>query len=259
MKYVFSLFRALFSIYGLITFIAIMLLIFPLIMLASFFGKIKGGNIIYKIIFVWAEVNFLLWGIHHKNYFEEPHNANKQYVFIFNHNSYMDIPVLMKVIRKQHFRILGKAEIAKVPVFGFIYKYVVIMVNRESSAKRSASVRQLKNYINKGISVAIAPEGTFNETGNPLADFYDGAFRVAIETQTAIKPILFLDTYNRLNPKTVLSFTPGKCRAVYLEEISVKGLTLKDVKLLKEKVYKIMEQKLIFYKASWIKQTSSLQ
>ena len=107
--------------------------------------------------------------------------------------------------------------------------------------------------IRKNISVVIAPEGTFNTTGQPLKEFYDGAFRVAIETQTPIKPILFLDTYDRMSYLNVLSLTPGRSRAVYLQEISVDGLTVKDVGMLKEKVYKLMKEKLIFYKASWIK------
>ena len=99
----------------------------------------------------------------------------------------------------------------------------------------------------------IAPEGTFNMTTNPLKEFYDGAFKIAIETQTPIKPILFLDTYDRLNYKSIFSLTPGRSRAVYLEEISVDGLTGKDATMLKEKVYKLMEEKLVAYKASWIK------
>ena len=76
---------------------------------------------------------------------------------------------------------------------------------------------------------------------------------MAIETQTPIKPILFLDTYDRMSYRSVLSLTPGRCRTVYLEEISVAGLTINDVNILKEKVYSLMEQKLIYYKASWIK------
>jgi len=126
------------------------------------------------------------------------------------------------------------------------------MVDRSSVEKRARSVKQLKSIINKGISVVIAPEGTFNMTGCPLKEFYDGAFRVAIETQTPIKPILFLDAYDRLSYRSIFSLSPGRSRAVYLQEISVEGLTVKDVKMLREKVYKLMEQKLIQYKASWI-------
>ena len=252
MKYAIFVLKAIFSIYVFILFIVIMLLLFPFVIAVSFFGKVKGGNIIYKICQRWADVIFVLCGLFHKNYFEAPHDNNKQYVFVFNHISYMDIPVLMKVIRKQHFRILGKAEMSKIPVFGFFYKHAVVMVNRESAQKRVASILQLKKVIAKKISVVIAPEGTFNTTHHPLKKFYDGAFRVAIETQTPIKPILFLDTFDRMNYKSILSITPGRSRAIYLEEISVEGLTIKDVKFLKEKVYHIMENKLNFYKPNWI-------
>ncbi len=208
---------------------------------------------IYTICQIWTDVIFVLWGIFHKNYFEVPHDRNKEYVFVFNHISYMDIPVLMKAIRNQHFRILGKAEMSKIPVFGFFYRNAVVMVDRTSAQKRTASVRQLKSVIRKNISVVIAPEGTFNTTQQPLKEFYDGAFKIAIETQTPIKPILFLDTYDRMSYRNLLSLTPGRSRAIYLQEISVDGLTVKDVSMLKEKVYNLMEEKLIFYKASWIK------
>ncbi|MEO6734383.1 MAG: lysophospholipid acyltransferase family protein [Ferruginibacter sp.] len=230
-----------------------MFVLFPFVIIASFFGKIRGGNFIYRICQLWADCIMPLWGIYHKNLFEVPHDRNKSYVFIFNHISYMDIPVIMKAIRKQHFRILGKSEMAKIPVFGFFYKNAVVMVDRSSAEKRARSVQKLKAVIRKGISIVIAPEGTFNMTTKPLKDFYDGAFKIAIETQTPLKPILFLDSYDRLNHQSIFSLMPGKSRAVYLEEISVKGLTPKDVIVLKEKVYNLMEEKLKAYKASWIK------
>ena len=253
MRYLLLVLRAGFSIYGFLLFILIMLLLFPLVIIASFFGKLRGGNIIYRICQVWADCMMVLWGIRHQNLYEMPHDTNKQYVFVFNHISYMDIPMLMKAIRKQHFRILGKAEMAKIPVFGFFYRNAVVMVERDSAEKRARSVQKLKAVIRKGISVVIAPEGTFNMTHHPLKEFYDGAFKIAIETQTPIKPILFLDTYDRLHYESIFSLTPGKSRVIYLEEIGVKGLTIKDVKDLKEKVFNLMERKLIAYQASWIK------
>jgi 1-acyl-sn-glycerol-3-phosphate acyltransferase len=75
---------------------------------------------------------------------------------------------------------------------------------------------------------------------------------VAIETQTPVKPVLFLDAYSRMNYKSIFSLTPGRCRIVYLDEIPVEGLTFDDVAKLREKVFAIMEQKLRKYKASWI-------
>ena len=253
MKHIFLLFRVLFSLYGLVLFILFLLLIFPWVIGASFFGKIRGGNFIYRICQFWADAMMLFWGIRHRNFFEIPHNKNNQYVFIFNHISYMDIPIIMKAIRKQPFRILGKSEMSKIPVFGFLYRNAVVMVDRSNAERRAKSVLQLKAFIRKGISVVIAPEGTFNMTSSPLKEFYDGAFKIAIETQTPIKPILFLDTYHRMHYKSIFTLLPGRSRAIFLEEISVEGLTLDDLQLLKKKVYDIMEQKLVDYQVSWIK------
>jgi 1-acyl-sn-glycerol-3-phosphate acyltransferase len=253
MQYLLFVLRAIFSLYGFLLFILIMLVLFPFVIIASFFGKVRGGNMIYRICQGWADCMMVLWGIRHQNYYEAPHNTGKQYVFVFNHISYMDIPMLMKAIRNQYFRILGKAEMAKIPVFGFFYRNAVVMVDRESAEKRARSVQKLKAVIRKGISVVIAPEGTFNTTHYPLKEFYDGAFKIAIETQTPIKPILFLDTYDRLNYKSIFTLTPGKSRVIYLQEVSVQGLTIKDVKDLKERVFNLMQEKLMAYNASWVK------
>jgi 1-acyl-sn-glycerol-3-phosphate acyltransferase len=152
----------------------------------------------------------------------------------------------------QHFRVLGKAEIAKVPVFGFVYRKAAVLVDRGSTGARAKSVSILKAILRKNVSVVIAPEGTFNMTGKPLKDFYDGAFRIAIETQTPIKPVLFLDAFKRLNYKSIFSFSPGKSRAVFLEEISVEGLNQNDLPELKIRVYDQMHEALIKYKAGWI-------
>ncbi|MDO9373372.1 MAG: lysophospholipid acyltransferase family protein [Ferruginibacter sp.] len=249
--------KFIFSVYGFLLFIVVMLVLFPFVFLASFLGRVKGGNIIYRFCKGWADFIMVLWGIRHRNIYEVPHDPARQYVFVFNHISYMDIPVIMKSVRKQHFRILGKAEMGKVPIFGFFYRNAVVMVDRSSADKRAASVKKLKAVIRKGISVVIAPEGTFNTTGHPLKEFYDGAFKIAIETQTPIKPMLFLDTYDRLNNQSIFSLTPGRSRTIYLEEISVSEYTIKDVKLLKDRVYKLMDEKLRNYEASWITEVSA--
>jgi len=229
-----------------------MLVVFPLVVVASFFGKIKGGNFIYALCRVWTDIWLFFIGVFHKNIFLSFLDTDKQYIFIANHISYLDIPVILKCIRHQRIRALGKFETKNIPVFGFIYRSSVVMVDRSSASNRANSVRILKSVLKKGISIFIFPEGTFNETNQPLKDFYDGAFRIAIETQTPIKPILFLDTYDRLNYKSIFSLTPGKSRAIFLDEISTENLSLNDLPNLKEKIYHLMEEKLIEYKATWI-------
>ena len=253
MKKILKPVQYIYTLYAVILFVTYLLVVFPLVVLASFFGKIKGGNFLNRICWLWADILFPLLGMHHRNIYTAPHDRSRQYVFVFNHISYWDIPIIMKTVRRQHFRVLGKAEMGKIPVFGFMYRQAAVTVDRSSPENRAKSVRQLKSIINRGISVVIAPEGTFNMTHQPLKDFYDGAFRIAIETQTPIKPLLFLDAYDRLSYESIFSFTPGRSRSVFLEEVPVEGLTMEDMPALKEKVYKMMEENLIGYKASWIK------
>jgi 1-acyl-sn-glycerol-3-phosphate acyltransferase len=233
--------------------VAFLILIFPLVVIASVFGKEKGGNFIYLLCQLWSDFMFVVLGMIHHNIIEGEWDPKKQYVFVFNHISYLDIPVIFKTIRRQHFRVLGKAEMAKIPIFGYLYRCAVVLVNRSDAAHRAQSVLQLKSVLKKGISIVISPEGTFNMGPQPLRHFYDGAFKIAIETQTPIKPMLFMDTYDRMNYRSIFYLSPGRSRSVILETIPVAGLTLDDVDLLKEQVYKKMEAGLIKYKASWIR------
>lgn len=241
-----------FSIYGFIIFLLLMIILFPWFIYAFLQEPVRGGNMIYKISRLWADLFFFMTGIRHWNIYEETHDKSQEYIFVSNHISYLDIPMMMKAIKGQHIRILGKAEMNKIPVFGSIYKRGAVTVDRGSIKARSKSVKKLIAFIHKKISVFICPEGTFNMTHQPLKSFYDGAFKIAIETQKPIRPLLFLDTFDRMNYKSIFSLTPGKCRAVYLPQTPTEGLTLKDMSRLKEKIFKQMEEGLMRYNASWI-------
>jgi 1-acyl-sn-glycerol-3-phosphate acyltransferase len=229
-----------------------MFLLLPFFIVAFLQKPLKGGNMIFAISRIWADVFFFMTGIKYWTIYEEPHDKKTEYIFVSNHISYLDIPMMMKAIRGQNLRILGKAEMTKIPIFGSIYKRGTVSVDRESAYARTESVKRLIAFLHQKVSVFICPEGTFNMTHKPLKNFYDGAFRIAIETQKPIRPILFLDTYDRLSYKSIFSLNPGKCRAVYLSQTSTEGLTNKDVDYLKEKIYKQMEEALVRYEASWI-------
>src|SRR5450432_1648719 len=173
----------LYTLYALFWFALFTLLAFPLVLIFSFFGKRRGGNMIWSMAKIWADCWYFLLGIRHENIFESPYDPDRNYIFLVNHISYMDIPAIFKAIRKQPFRVLGKEEIKKIPVFGFIYSRGAVMVDRSNTIRRAKSVRVLKSLLKHHISIGIFPEGTFNETGKALKSFYNGAFRIAIETQ----------------------------------------------------------------------------
>lgn len=251
MKLLFAPIRMIYCLYAFLIFVVLMLLVIPFVVAGSFFGKVRGGNFIYRMCGWWADAWFFLIGIYHRNIYEVPHDRNRQYIFVVNHISYLDAPVIVKTVR-QAVRVLGKVEMSYIPLFGFIYKKAIVTVDRSHPVKRANSVRILKSVLKKKISILMFPEGTFNETHRPLKAFYDGAFRIAIETQTPVKPVLFLDAYDRMHYRSVFTLNPGISRSVFLEEISVEGMTLKDVQALKQQVYGVMETALVRYRAGWI-------
>ncbi|GAB3010317.1 hypothetical protein GCM10027051_10000 [Niabella terrae] len=245
------LIRFLFSLYAIFWFVLLMLLIFPFVILASFFGRIRGGNMIYRLCVFWADCWFALCGIRMKKIYEAPFDPDCRQIIIANHISYLDIPVLVKAFRKP-LRPLGKIEMTRVPIFGFIYRNTIVTVDRSDASHRAASLKLLRSVLGKGISIFVFPEGTFNETGQPLKSFYNGAFKLAVETGTPIQPVLFLDTYRRMHYGSLFSLNPGRCRVVYLEQVPVSVAGDTAVAQLKEQVFEKMEQKLLQYKAEWV-------
>lgn len=236
-----------YCLYALLTFIVIMFAAIPFVIVASFFGRIKGGNFIFKIVKAWGYLWHFLISIRQKNVYESLPDTSRQYIFVANHISYMDIPAILVAIN-QPVRILAKYEMSKVPVFGFIYRSATIMVDRSDAEKRGQSIIEMKNFISNHISIFIFPEGTFNETNDPLKTFFDGAFRIAIETATPIKPVLFIDTIDRMHYRSIFTLTPGKSRVVFLDEVPVKGLNPEDIPALKQLVYGKMEAGLRRYR-----------
>ncbi len=246
-------FRVLYVVYAFLLFFLLMLPVFVWSLFATLFGRVRGGSLVYYSCIAWAAIWFPLIFIRHRNIYLQKPRKDQSYIFVANHISYLDAAIIPTIFRRQ-LRPLGKAEMAKIPVFGTIYKNAIVTVDRSNPANRAKSVQALKSLLRKGISVLVFPEGTFNETGKPLKDFYEGAFRIAIETSTPVKPVLILDMYDRMHTHSVFSLNPGNSRAVFLPEVPTEGLTLKDAPALKETVYRLMEKELIAYKASWIKE-----
>src|SRR5262245_57918011 len=100
-----------YCIYAFLLFDAIMLLIFPFAIFSSFFGRIRGGNMINKLCMVWADLWFPFIFIWHKRYFETPHDKEKPYIFVSNHSCYLDAAFIPKAYR-QPIRPLGKVELS---------------------------------------------------------------------------------------------------------------------------------------------------
>lgn len=238
----FSIIQFFYCIYALIVF-AILTIISVIIMFFMLpLSKRKLSNRVYKICRYWSKAFLMLIGIRHIEIFEDKHDFKKPHIFVANHNSYMDIPPIVQ-LKHQPIKPLGKFESSKIPIFGWIYRAAVIMVDRSSPDKRAKSLRNLKAALYKKTSIFIFPEGTFSMTEEkPLKNFYNGAFKLAIEMQIPIQPILMVDAVDRMHYSSLFTLTPGKNRIVYLSTVKVNGYTMDDIDILKDKVYQMMDE-----------------
>ena len=146
MKILLAPIRILYCLYAFILFMVLMIIVIPIVFFSLFFGKIRGGNFIFRVCSYWADIWFFLIGIYHKNIYESPHDKSRQFIFVANHISYLDAPVIVKTI-KQPVRVLGKIEMSEIPLFGFIYRNAIITVDRSHVTKRANSVRILKSVL----------------------------------------------------------------------------------------------------------------
>ena len=130
-----------------------MLLIFPFVIIASFFGRIKGRQYDLRLCMLLGRyLVSLIWYLAPKKYMKHRTIRTKQYIFVTNHISYLDAPIIGKSHRDSRSAHLGKVEMAKVPLFGFIYRNAIVTVDRSSAENRAKSIRILKSISNKGIS-----------------------------------------------------------------------------------------------------------
>lgn len=248
MKIIVRPFQLLYCFYALIVFAFLTTLSVFAMSLVIPFSKINLSKRIYKIARYFSQSLYLLLGIRHKEIFEGIHHFNQPHIFVGNHNSYMDIPPIVQ-LKHQPIRPLGKFESSKIPLFGLFYKNAVILVDRSDPEKRAQSLRNLKEALKQHISIFIFPEGTFSMSEDqPLKSFYNGAFKLAIEMQVPIQPVLMIDAIDRMHFNSITSITPGMNRVVYLPTVQVANYTIDDLELLKNQVHKMMEDGLRRYR-----------
>lgn len=232
----------LYRIWAVGTFGIFMLVLTPMIVLSFVFGEKWGGKLAYKFLNFWAIGWATIAAIRYEIKGLENISPYQSYIFAANHNSFLDSPALVWAIPND-FRPLGKIEMSRVPIFGLMYRYVVIMIDRSNGRSRLASLVEMKRRLDGGTSILIFPEGTMNKTPEKtnLQPFQDGAFRLAIETQTPIAPIVVENSGKLLHPLEGLRVRRGTIKMTFLPPISTTNLDKKDTVVLKQQVYDLMK------------------
>jgi 1-acyl-sn-glycerol-3-phosphate acyltransferase len=160
------------------------------------------------------------------------------YIIVCNHNSLMDVPVSTPFMPRAN-KTIAKKSFTKVPIFGWIYSFGSVLVDRHSDQSRRKSYDEMKRMLSIGLDMLIYPEGTRNRSTDPLKKFYDGAFRLAEDTGKPILPTILFHTKKVLPANKFFYLYPHQLEMHFLPAVEVGDLTTQE---LKEKLFAIMWQ-----------------
>ncbi len=159
----------------------------------------------------WAFIILFGMGFLPKIKREQKLVKGKSYMLVANHTSMTDIMLMLVTVRNP-FVFVGKKELVKIPLFGYFYKRTCILVDRGNQRSRKEVFDSAQRRLNEGTSICIFPEGGVPEDMDVLLDtFKDGAFRLAIDHQIPIVPIVFYDNKKRF-PYVFTKGSPGRMR-----------------------------------------------
>jgi 1-acyl-sn-glycerol-3-phosphate acyltransferase len=231
----------------------VFLLSFAVIMLplliASRFRLLHGvGGRLYKL---WALIVFTFAGFRVKKYSQSSASFSGPVVYVANHSSYFDIPLLYFCL-EHSICFMGKEELAKIPVFGAIFRSMHISVNRSSPKSRAKSLEKAKDMLQRGRSVVIFPEGTIQASIQPgLLPFKDGAFVLAMQAGVPVVPLCIPFNWQFL-PDDGSIFPHYRPLAIHrLPPVFVQNHTPDYVPMLKQSVRNAIEEVLLRENDVW--------
>ncbi|MDD4820121.1 MAG: 1-acylglycerol-3-phosphate O-acyltransferase [Flavobacteriales bacterium] len=225
--------------FGIVSFVVTAVLFIPLLISVS---TPKFFPFFFVLARIWSFSITVMTGFLFSVKGRKNIDYTSQYMVVANHSSALDIMLTYLAVPKQ-LMFVGKTSLAKLPLFGTIYKASNILVDRTSVESRRSILPKTKHEIERGRSIVIYPEGTTKHHTRRLMPFKDGAFVLAIDCGIPILPVTFLDNC-ALFPSDVLTGHPGLLRAVIDNPIETKGMTIEDKEALKAQVFHILDSQL---------------
>lgn len=190
----------------------------------------------HKVSRVWMTVYLFGVGCPVTVLNKEQFEKGKNYIITCNHNSFFDIFSVTPFLPHPN-KSIAKASLAKIPIFSWVYGFGSVLVDRNDAKSKVGSFHAMKKVLAQGIDMLIYPEGTRNTSNQPLKAFYNGAFRLAIDTQKPIMPVVIYNTRKILPANKGLYLSPHRIYVQVLPPIEVAGETFAS---LKEKTYQKM-------------------
>jgi 1-acyl-sn-glycerol-3-phosphate acyltransferase len=163
----------------------------------------RSGSLYFWFARIWAKIFLFLYGIKLHIAGRQNINKNEHYIFVANHSSYTDIPILFAVI-PTNIRLFLRHTLTRIPIWGWaLYLSPMIVINRSSPIKAKKTLTRAAEIIHEGASVLLFPEGTRTRTGL-LQTFKRGAFNLSAKSQTPVVPILISGSFEALPPSSWL-------------------------------------------------------
>ncbi len=176
---------------------------------------------------LWSWIWLAMFGVKVSVHGLERLERGKRYVFVCNHQSASDIPLLYGSLP---FRIsfISKKELMQIPVFGWGTAAAGhIAIDRSNARKARKTIAAALEKLRRGnASLVIFPEGTRSADG-VVGEFKTGSFRLAIDAGVEVVPLAIHDTC-RIQPKGSWVIHPGPVSLSVGEPISVDGLLRND-------------------------------
>ncbi|HER41241.1 MAG TPA: 1-acyl-sn-glycerol-3-phosphate acyltransferase [Salinimicrobium catena] len=214
---------------------------FPLLLL--FTSRTKFYPQFFILARWWAFFILFGMGFLPKIKREQKLKKGESYMLVANHTSMTDI-MLMLVSVRNPFVFVGKKELVKIPLFGYFYKRTCILVDRGNQRSRKEVFDRAQRRLNEGTSICIFPEGGVPDDLSMVLDsFKDGAFRLAIDHQIPIVPMVFYDNKKRF-PYVFSKGSPGRMRVKIKNFICTKGKSQDDKKFLREETREVILKEL---------------
>jgi len=236
MNFIKNILGRIFAFWALIVFVVTMFIFFIPIWIISVQKDPWRSNAFNKISRVWMSIFLYMSGVRISVKGKKNFKDKENYIVVCNHNSLMDVPLTTPFLPGGN-KTIAKIEMAKIPIFGTIYKTGSVLVDRKSEESRKNSFIEMKQVLDMGLHMCVYPEGTRNKTSEPLQRFHNGAFKLAIDTGKEILPTVIFNTAKVLPANKSFFLWPVKIKMHFLEPIQVESLTLEQ---LKEKVFVLM-------------------
>jgi 1-acyl-sn-glycerol-3-phosphate acyltransferase len=220
-------------------------LIATITVLAAILTTIRGsvdpnGKTVYRLGRIWSYTILKIGGISVRVEGLKGIDPSKQYIFMANHQSNLDIPVLIHTLNGFQLRWIAKKELLWVPFFGWaMWASKHIVVDRTDRLNAVKSLQRAKERLQAGLSIVIFPEGTRSRSGK-LLPFKKGGFYLAAQTNTPIVP-LTINGSGAVLPVGGWRFLPGTIEVRIGEPLTVRGYGRGDLRLLSSEVRRAIE------------------